>query len=311
MNLQSPYGSESKGRANGAALRDFWLGNSPPIESLIGKRQQMLWAETDTGSGMPVWVGVILTLSLPVTGAVSGVVVWLWSTRKEARKDAIQEWRDLTAGMQESIEKLRAEVDTQKTSHNKELETLKREYRQESDQMRKDYTEERKRITDRVDALIISMHQCEVEKTKLEGTVQIMQNDLRRLQVKAGDEPPPVVVPGIIIADMEGVIRVSSPAITSLLHWLPEDLIGENINKMIPVKFQEAHNKGLDNVRVTGKPPWTSRVIVSKALTKEGEEVPVSIALKGWQTKPSGDWLINAEITLLPNPRQPTRQTQH
>ena len=58
--------------------------------------------------------------------------------------------------------------------------------------------------------------------------------------------------------------------------------------------LREAHRRGMEAIRSTGVPPWTERVVVGHGLTKDGQEVPVSITLSGWQDK--GSWMLSAEV---------------
>jgi PAS domain S-box-containing protein len=146
---------------------------------------------------------------------------------------------------------------------------------------------------------------CQKEAAELKGEVRLLQSVVQRLQGLAKDDAPPVSVPGLIIADINGVIREFSPSLTPLLHWLPAQMRGKNIVVLVPERLREAHTAGLARVAATGQPPWTERSILTHALTREGEEVPVSITLSGWQTE-KGDWLLSAQIQKRSTVEQPS-----
>jgi PAS domain S-box-containing protein len=267
------------------ALRDFWIGRNgipSPNKPDNPKRKrvvQMLWAEGTTESGSSGTVWWVAGIASPFLIMAGAAVMKLWDRIKEGRKDTIAEWQHIAEKAQENTDKLRVEFDEHK----------------------KEYEKDKDRLMIKVDKLTEDSHKCQLEKTKLEGTLALMQDTLRRLQVKGGDESPVTVVPATVVCDLDGIACVASPNITSLLHWLPEDIVGQNVNKMIPELSRAKHEAGMASIKQTGKMPWTSKVIITKALTKEGDEVPVSIALKGWPTR-SGEWLMSGEITVLPDP---------
>jgi PAS domain S-box-containing protein len=106
---------------------------------------------------------------------------------------------------------------------------------------------------------------------------------------------PPVSIPCLIIADMNGVVKEASPAIAPVLHWLPRDVRGKNVEMLIPERFREAHRAGLERFRTTMQPPWPERSIVTYALAKDGSEVPVAISLTSFPVG-ANDWLLSATV---------------
>jgi PAS domain S-box-containing protein len=146
---------------------------------------------------------------------------------------------------------------------------------------------------------------CQKEAAELKGDVRLLQATVQRLQGLAKDDAPAVSVPGLIITDISGVIKEFSPSLTPLLHWLPGQVRGKNVSTLAPERLREAQAAGLRKVAETGQPPWTERVVLTHALTREGEEVPVSITLSGWQTD-KGDWLLSAQIQRRSPVEQPS-----
>lgn len=209
---------------------------------------------------------------IPITSAVTALAAAWWQARKQGRADALKEWQQI-------VEKLEAKDATQET----EIKELQK-----------------------------ARHSCELENVGLKGEIRLMQASLRRLQVATGDTPPVTSLPGMILCDVNGIVKMLTPALVAILHWFPKDLIGKNVEAIIPERFKEKHRAGMKKIKETGQPPWSERTIIGYGLTKEGDEVPVSINLSAWKTD-GGEWLISAEIRQrysaqgeeIPKPNQP------
>jgi PAS domain S-box-containing protein len=192
------------------------------------------------------------------------------------RKDALAEWKDYADRLERRIDAADAEIKLSRERHEA------------------DYRAWAKQNAD-----------CVAEAAGLKGDVRLLQATVQRLQGLAKDEAPAVSVPGLIIADIGGTIKEFSPSLTPLLHWLPGQVRGKNVSVLAPERLREAQAAGLRKVAETGQPPWTERVVLTHALTREGEEVPVSITLSGWQTD-KGDWLLSAQIQRRSPAEQPS-----
>lgn len=198
---------------------------------------------------------------IPLSSVITGGITLWYQQRKQNRADALKEW-------QEIVKELKEKDATQET----EIKELHKAH-----------------------------HKCELENADLKGEIRLMQSTLRRLQIATGDTPPASVIPGAIVADLDGNIKVATPALTLILHWMPNDLKGKNIEMIVPERLREQHRIGLKRIKDLGQPPWPEKTIITYALTKEGSEIPVAINLSSWQTQ-GGDWLLSAEI----RPRQTT-----
>ncbi len=152
-------------------------------------------------------------------------------------------------------------------------------------------------LTQEVRLLQEDRAKCRIENAEMKGEMKLLQATVRRLQGLAGDEAPSVVTPAIIIADLDGTIYDASPAIAPILHWLPKELRGKNVELLVPERLRQQHFLGLSKAKASGTPPWTEKAIVTHAREKDGGEVPVAINLYGWQDR-TGNWLVSAEIKL-------------
>jgi PAS domain S-box-containing protein len=192
------------------------------------------------------------------------------------RQDAIAEWKEYADRLERRIDAADAEIKQSRERHESDYRAWAAKY---SD--------------------------CTAEAAGLKGDVRLLQSVVQRLQGLAKDEAPPVASPGLIIADIRGTVREFSPSLTPLLHWMPADVRGKNVSVLVPERLRERQAAGLKKVAETGQPPWTERSILTHALTREGEEVPVTITLSGWQTE-KGDWLLSAQIQRRSPAEQPS-----
>jgi PAS domain S-box-containing protein len=192
------------------------------------------------------------------------------------RKDAIAEWREYADRLEKRIDAADSDIKHGRERH-------EADYRAWSEKLMG----------------------CQRENAELKGDVRLLQASVQRLQGLAKDEAPAVSVPGLIIADIGGTIKEFSPSLTPLLHWLPGQVRGKNVSVLVPERLREAQAAGLARVAATGQPPWTERSVLTHALTREGEEVPVTITLSGWQSD-KGDWLLSAQIQKRSPVEQPS-----
>ena len=208
----------------------------------------------------------VATLILP---AIGGAVVWMYNRRREDRKEALDEWKQITYSMLEKVEAQQARMDRQ---------------------------------AGEITELRISATRCEAEKAHqaiayahLEGDFKLLTATVQRLQVKAGDVLP-IISPVNIIADLDGVILNVDGAVGPLLNYRPQELIRKNVEMLVPNRFKPLHKAAIGRVKLEiGSGPWTERILPTYALKSDGTEVAVTVKLIGWPTV-KGDWLISGEI---------------
>jgi PAS domain S-box-containing protein len=91
----------------------------------------------------------------------------------------------------------------------------------------------------------------------------------------------------VVVADYEGSITEWNTTAEELFGWKRDEIIGRNLEIIIPERYREAHHAGLKRVtdhdhtfgsRVIGK------LVTMEGRTKNGTEIPVDIALSTWNT---------------------------
>ena len=106
------------------------------------------------------------------------------------------------------------------------------------------------------------------------------------------------VLPGVVIADFNGIIQEYSPSLTATLGWLPEQMRGESIERLIPSDLLEAHRTKFKAAMDHGGVIDSSKRLNTYALDKNGNRVPVTISLRKW----GGEFpFITATVVIRPS----------
>ncbi len=83
----------------------------------------------------------------------------------------------------------------------------------------------------------------------------------------------------VVVIDSKGKIILASSAVTLILGYAPDELVGQPLSCLIPERYRSHHGKLVDQFRDSGQVgPMSTRPLLP-ALTKDGKERPVSIAI--------------------------------
>lgn len=230
------------------------------------------------------WSGIGIVLAA-LAAAVVTIVTALRKGSKEKRADAIAEWQKYSAKMESELQEAKSRFDEEAQEAKKENANLRRQLHTLRDQHYADTL-----------AIHAKLAACEKDKVEQHGEIKLLQMAVHRVQLRVGDDPPAVSTPCLIIAETDGVIRDASPSTGPILEWLSVELIGRNIEVIVPEDLRDLHRAALARIQSRGVGPWTDRTILTEALTKSGRRVKVSVRVKGWQTG-GGHWLLSGEIS--------------
>jgi len=89
-------------------------------------------------------------------------------------------------------------------------------------------------------------------------------------------------IDAIISGDSEGRIRSWNSAATALFGFTEAEVIGRPIELIIPNRYREAHQKGIQRVSSGGPSHVIGKTVELAAVRKDGSEFPVELSLATW-----------------------------
>ena len=87
----------------------------------------------------------------------------------------------------------------------------------------------------------------------------------------------------IILADNHGTIILWNRAAQHLFGYGEEEVLGQPLTCIMPARYREMHQKGMDRVRATGQSKLAGKPIELFGLKKDGTEFPLELSLGTWQ----------------------------
>jgi PAS domain S-box-containing protein len=163
----------------------------------------------------------------------------------------------------------------------------------------KHYLDQQKVLMNRVDELTTRMFTvqdeaaaCKAREADLKADAQSLAARVRQLERATGAVAMPL--PGIVVADLKGVIREFSPALTPILNYRPAEVVGKPIEMLIPEDIREKHKAAFAAAVTNPDAVDPEREILTYGLTKDGARVPIGIRMHVWRAGSEG--LITATI---------------
>lgn len=89
----------------------------------------------------------------------------------------------------------------------------------------------------------------------------------------------------IILTDEIGTITYWNKGAQFLFDLTKEEVVGENIQIIIPERYKEPHRKGMERYRTTRIPHVVGKTVELYGLKKDGSEFPFEMSLATWQTE--------------------------
>ena len=87
----------------------------------------------------------------------------------------------------------------------------------------------------------------------------------------------------VLMVGEDNLIRFSNPAITRMLGWLPEEVVGKPLTMLQPERMREAHRQGFARYLASGTRRLDWRAVEIVARHKDGREIPVEISFSDMQ----------------------------
>ncbi len=92
-------------------------------------------------------------------------------------------------------------------------------------------------------------------------------------------------VDGIITIDQEGQVEAFNPAAERIFCYRAEEVIGRPVTLLMPERYREAHQRGLQRVRSGGESRIIGKTVELTGLRKDGREFPLELSLMTWQAR--------------------------
>ncbi len=89
----------------------------------------------------------------------------------------------------------------------------------------------------------------------------------------------------IILADGHGDILSWNPAAERLFAYSAEEVRGKPLTLLMPERYRDAHQRGLERLRSTGESRVIGRTLELYGLRKDGTEFPLELSLATWKTR--------------------------
>ncbi|CAM4031218.1 bifunctional diguanylate cyclase/phosphodiesterase [Paenibacillus alkaliterrae] len=86
----------------------------------------------------------------------------------------------------------------------------------------------------------------------------------------------------IVLADSKGTIISWNKGARLIFGYEEEEVLGKNIQIIIPERYRAAHRKGMERYISTGKPQIIGKTVELQGLRKDRSEFPIELSLATW-----------------------------
>ncbi|RZT21419.1 bifunctional diguanylate cyclase/phosphodiesterase [Fictibacillus sp. BK138] len=87
----------------------------------------------------------------------------------------------------------------------------------------------------------------------------------------------------IILSDSRGTIISWNKGAECIFGFHKNEVLGKNLQIIIPEKYQEAHQKGMARYLATGEPKVMGKTVELEGVRKDGSEFPIELSLASWK----------------------------
>lgn len=123
-----------------------------------------------------------------------------------------------------------------------------------------------------------------------DASIKVLTLEVNRLMVLLALHAKPTV----ITAGFDGIVLHVSDEVTDMLGYQPEELIGKDVDVIIPPELRDQHHKAMAAASERNYIRGAGVIIEADALHKQGHRVPVTVSLTG--KKLGGEFIITASI---------------
>ncbi len=123
----------------------------------------------------------------------------------------------------------------------------------------------------------VAVKRLAVKAERVESALSESEERFRSLVESATD--------AIVVADDKGHIVSWNNAAQSLFAYSADEVIGKPLTMLMPLRYREAHQRGLERVSATGESRVIGKTVELHGLRRDGAEFPLELSLATWKTK--------------------------
>lgn len=114
--------------------------------------------------------------------------------------------------------------------------------------------------------------------TKAEGIAVALSESEDRFRSLVQSAPD-----AIVVADDHGYIVSWNGAAAKMFQYSAEEVMGKPLTILMPMRYREAHEMGIERMRTTGQSKLMGNVVALQGLRKDGREFPIELSLATWK----------------------------
>lgn len=100
---------------------------------------------------------------------------------------------------------------------------------------------------------------------------------------------------GVILGNEKGLIVGWNKGASNIFGYEEEEILGKPISLLMPERYQESHQRGMNRLTETGEGRVLGRTVEMHGRRKDGSEFPLEIALNSWLA-PDGSRFFNGMV---------------
>ncbi|MGD2044341.1 MAG: PAS domain S-box protein, partial [Acidimicrobiia bacterium] len=89
----------------------------------------------------------------------------------------------------------------------------------------------------------------------------------------------------VISIDSSGLVRLWNRAAEDMFGYTAEEMVGEPLHAIIPERFHDGHNSGIERVSGGGEHHVIGKTVELAGLNREGHEIPIELSLATWDSE--------------------------
>ena len=157
-----------------------------------------------------------------------------------------------------------------------ELEILRREVAglKDSENRLKEIAETLRRSEERYKQMVNGLIEDITDRKQAEKELRESEDRFRTVAQTAVD--------AIILADVHGNVIFWNDSAQRIFGYIEEEIAGKPLTVLMSAQDGDAHQKGLERIRLTGKSKYIGRTKEMRALRKNGDEFPIELSVAMW-----------------------------